>query len=51
MMLDLKLTEKILVDFLREETEKIGFKKVVLGLSGGIDSAIVAYLAERAFGA
>lgn len=48
--LDLNLVEKILVDFLREEANKVGFNKVVLGLSGGIDSAIVAYLAAKAFG-
>ena len=48
--LDLNLVEKILVDFLREEANKVGFSKVVLGLSGGIDSALVAYLAAKAFG-
>ncbi len=49
--IDLKLTETILVNFLKEEVNKVGFKKVVLGLSGGIDSALVAYLATKAFGA
>ena len=34
--LNLELTEKILVDFVREEVHKTGFKKVLLGLSGGI---------------
>ncbi|MGL4905103.1 MAG: NAD+ synthase [Cetobacterium sp.] len=48
--LDLNLVEKILVDFLKEEANKVGFSKVVLGLSGGIDSALVAYLAAKAFG-
>ncbi|MEG0068677.1 NAD+ synthase [Cetobacterium sp.] len=48
--LDLNLVENILVNFLKEEAEKVGFSKVVLGLSGGIDSAIVAYLAAKAFG-
>lgn len=48
--LDLNLVENILVDFLREEANKAGFTKVVLGLSGGIDSALVAYLAAKAFG-
>lgn len=48
--LDLKLVENILVNFLKEEANKVGFNKVVLGLSGGIDSAIVAYLAAKAFG-
>ena len=48
--LDLKATEEILVNFLREEVHKVGFKKVILGLSGGIDSALVAFLAAKAFG-
>ncbi|MCX3067970.1 MAG: NAD+ synthase [Cetobacterium sp.] len=48
--LDLNLVEQILVNFLKEEANKVGFSKVVLGLSGGIDSALVAYLAAKAFG-
>lgn len=31
--------------------KKMGFKKAILGLSGGIDSAVVAVLAARALGA
>lgn len=48
--IDLNKIEQILVDFVREEVTKSGFKKVVLGLSGGIDSAIVAYIAAKALG-
>lgn len=40
----------VLTAFLREETEKAGFSHVVFGLSGGIDSAVVAYLAVAALG-
>ena len=36
---------------LREYCENTGFKKVVLGLSGGIDSALTATLAVKALGA
>lgn len=36
---------------LRDYVHKNGFKKVVLGLSGGIDSAVVAAIAVDAFGA
>jgi NAD+ synthetase len=35
---------------LRDYVRKCGFKKVVLGLSGGIDSAVVAVLAAEALG-
>ena len=31
-------------------TRRRGFRDVVIGLSGGVDSALVAYLAARAFG-
>jgi len=48
--LNLELTERILVDFIKEEVKSAGFSKVVLGLSGGIDSAIVAFLAVKALG-
>jgi NAD+ synthase (glutamine-hydrolysing) len=34
----------------RDYTRKCGFRKVVLGLSGGIDSAMVAVIAARALG-
>ncbi|MHB0871747.1 MAG: NAD+ synthase [Chloroflexota bacterium] len=37
-----------LVDFIREEVARAGRKGVVLGMSGGIDSSLVAHLAVRA---
>ncbi|UVS77249.1 NAD+ synthase [Actinokineospora sp. UTMC 2448] len=40
-----------LVTGLRDYTQKNGFRSVVLGLSGGIDSAVVAALAVDALGA
>lgn len=36
---------------LRDYFQKLGFKKAILGLSGGIDSAVVAVLASDALGA
>ncbi len=49
--IDPELTERWLVEFLKDEvTRRRGFERVVLGLSGGVDSAVVAYLAARAFG-
>ena len=40
---------RILKLFLVEEANKSGFSKVILGLSGGIDSALVAYLCANSF--
>jgi NAD+ synthase len=39
-----------LVRFLDDEVRKTGLNSAVLGLSGGIDSAVVAVLAHKAFG-
>ncbi|SFV66927.1 NAD synthetase [hydrothermal vent metagenome] len=36
--------------FLADEVKKTGISKVVVGLSGGLDSAVVAVLAQRVFG-
>ncbi len=35
---------------LKDYAKKTGFKKAIVGLSGGIDSALVTYLAVQAFG-
>ena len=45
------LTRRLLIEFIRNETRKFGFERVVLGLSGGIDSALSATLATEALGA
>ncbi len=44
------LTTHILTDFINEEVTRTGLQRVVLGLSGGVDSALVATLAARALG-
>jgi NAD+ synthase len=44
------LVEAILVKFLRSEAGKFGFTRAILGLSGGVDSAVSAALASKAFG-
>lgn len=48
--IDLEEVHNELVNFLKENFQKSGFKKAVLGLSGGIDSALVAYLLRDALG-
>jgi NAD+ synthetase len=51
LVIDAALTERWLVAFLRDELiERRRITKAVLGLSGGIDSAVVAYLCARALG-
>jgi NAD+ synthase (glutamine-hydrolysing) len=42
--------EHALVLGIRDYFKKLGFTKAILGLSGGIDSALVVYLAARALG-
>jgi len=48
--LDTSLVKKLLVDFLRDEMHNAGFTKGVVGLSGGVDSAVVMALATEALG-
>ena len=46
----LELDYRTMVETLKDYVSKIGFKKVLLGLSGGIDSALVAVIAVDALG-
>lgn len=46
-----ELIYKVLTFALKEYCENTGFKQVILGLSGGIDSALTAVLAADALGA
>ena len=44
------LVRKLLTRFIHSEITRTGFSRAVLGLSGGIDSALVAYLTAEALG-
>ena len=49
--LDSALVEQWLVKFLRDEMKRRNFDTALVGISGGVDSAVSAYLAVRALGA
>lgn len=44
------LAHTILVRFLRDAVYKVGYQRAIVNLSGGIDSALSAYLAAEAIG-
>ena len=44
------LASKILSGFINSEITRAGFHRAVIGLSGGIDSALSCFLAVRALG-
>jgi len=48
--IDSAAARRIIGEFIRAQLAQAGFGKVLLGLSGGIDSALVAYLAAEAIG-
>jgi NAD+ synthase len=45
-----ELARRILVQFLRSETRRAGFQRAVVGVSGGVDSALSCALAAEALG-
>jgi NAD+ synthase len=48
--LDGETVRNILTGFIDNEVKKAGFERVVVGLSGGVDSALSAFLAAEALG-
>jgi NAD+ synthase len=51
LLIDTDVARQIIGEFLRGHLEQTGFERMVLGLSGGLDSALVAYLVSEAIGA
>jgi NAD+ synthase len=45
------IAQKMIAGFISDQIEKAGMKGAVIGLSGGIDSALSAYLSAQALGA
>ena len=44
------LAAEIIIGFIHSETTRAGFSKAVIGVSGGVDSALACFLATRALG-
>lgn len=49
--IDTDIARRVIGEFIRGQLRQAGFERTVLGLSGGIDSALVAYLVAEAIGA
>jgi NAD+ synthase len=49
--IDTGVAQRLIAEFIRGQLRQAGFERAVLGLSGGIDSALVAYLVAEAIGA
>lgn len=48
MKINCSFAEVLLAKFIKEELSKFGYAKGIVGLSGGLDSAVCAFLAARA---
>lgn len=51
LQINTEVARKMLTGFIRDEIGKAGLKRAIIGLSGGIDSALSAYLSAEALGA
>jgi NAD+ synthase len=49
--IDTGVARRVIAEFIRGQLRQAGFERLVLGLSGGIDSGLVAYLSAEAIGA
>ncbi len=48
--IDTGIARRVIAEFIRGQLRQAGFERAVLGLSGGIDSGLVAYLVAEAIG-
>jgi NAD+ synthase len=51
LLIDTDVARRIIAEFLRGHLQQTGFERMVLALSGGLDSTLVAYLISEAIGA
>lgn len=51
LLIDTSIARRMIVEFIRTEITRVGFSRGVIGLSGGVDSSLVAFLAVEALGA
>ena len=49
--IDTGIARRVIIAFVRAQLRQAGFERAVVGLSGGIDSALVAFLVAEAIGA
>ena len=49
--IDAAVARRVIAQFIQGQLRQAGFERLVLGLSGGIDSALVAFLSAEAIGA
>jgi NAD+ synthase len=49
--IDTDVARRVIGEFIRGQLRQAGFERAVVGLSGGIDSALVSYLVAEAIGA
>jgi NAD+ synthase len=49
--IDTDVARRVIAEFIRGQLRQAGFEQTLVGLSGGIDSALVAYLVAEAVGA
>ena len=50
LVINTNLTQKILVDFIRRELSRPGYSHAVVGVSGGVDSALTCFLTAESLG-
>ncbi len=51
LQINTELARELLVRFVRDELKKQGFERAVIGISGGIDSSLSAFITAEALGA